>query len=434
MSRQPQLVRRPSPPESRDSSATPTENGPNFKVPALPRHLSNSTPLGSPLSQSVASSPKHHENEREYSSSDDEDQELQDELVTGFDRFGVQRANGAKSKIKQGPLVISALKNKDWRAVARKRRGGHYVPESGKVGTGADGSVGGLGTRDTINSGPTLSGLQIMRRDHAEDVKASDGDVAMEDTVDMQEEMEVETEDQRALRALLADADGVEHEGSTIHAIPTPISESDALKQDIDELPEAATLADYDRVPVSQFGAAMLRGMGWKEGTAATRKPGKGIVEPYLPASRPALLGIGAKEREVLDDGSKQKRRKPTEKYIPIVKKERSDSTRDRDRSRSPNRSAAPSRRTSRSPSRRDRDVSSRSDSSRRRDREYDDRSRGSRDGTRERERDIDRDRDRDYRRDYDKNQSRRDDYSRDKDSSYRKSDSSRDSYRRREH
>ena len=69
---------------------------------------------------------------------------------------------------------------------------------------------------------------------------------------------------------------------------------------------EGWTLADYERVPVSQFGAALLRGMGWKEGTAASRK-NKGPVEPYLPQSRPALLGIGAKEKEVLDDGSQKK-------------------------------------------------------------------------------------------------------------------------------
>jgi len=106
-------------------------------------------------------------------------------------------------------------------------------------------------------------------------------------------------------------------------------------------------LDDYARVPVSQFGAALLRGMGWKEGTAATRQPGKGLVEPYLPEARPALLGIGAKEREILDDGKGKKGgaiRRSEKRYVPVVKKERDDRPssasdgrdRKRERSRSP--------------------------------------------------------------------------------------------------
>lgn len=76
-------IRRPSP-VSRASSADS-----DFKVPAIPRHLSanNSTP-GSPLRRE---SPKP--NSRTYGERDssDEDEETEDELVTGFDQFGVQR-------------------------------------------------------------------------------------------------------------------------------------------------------------------------------------------------------------------------------------------------------------------------------------------------------------------------------------------------------
>ncbi|KAG1854939.1 hypothetical protein DFJ58DRAFT_913926 [Suillus subalutaceus] len=49
------------------------------------------------------------------------------------------------------------------------------------------------------------------------------------------------------------------------------------------------------------------------------------LVEPYLSKSRPALLGIGAKEQEVLGDGSKKKKRRGEEKrYIPLVRQESS--------------------------------------------------------------------------------------------------------------
>jgi G-patch domain len=281
------------------------------------------------------------------------------------------------------PLVIPALKNKDWRELARKRRNGiQYVPPSAMAVTGKDGSIGGLGTKDTINSGPVLSGLQVKQKA----ISVVEGVNVVEDVQDVGMEIEEETEDQKALRAILAETNGETHIDPVIDIIPTLISESDALKQDVDELPDAATLEDYARVPVSQFGAALLRGMGWKEGTSASRKPGKGLIEPYIPSARPALLGIGAKEQEVYDDGSKKggKSKRPDRRYVPIIKQERSDtpSNGTRDRSRSPRRngSGRTSRHSSRSPSR----YNSRSerrydtegqdrDRERRRDRRHDD-------------------------------------------------------------
>ncbi|KAJ3880052.1 DExH-box splicing factor binding site-domain-containing protein [Lentinula edodes] len=374
-------IRRPSPTSRAASSGPESDSGSSFKVPALPRHLTNDSSVpGSPLARSGTSSPYYDD------SDSDQDDEVQDELVTGFDKFGVQRCvfrqvsciqSSQLTKVlrqnhrrlherkkPQGPLVIPALKNRDWREAARRRRTlNQYVPESARAQTvGSDGSVGGLGTRDSINSGPVVSGLQYTKKEMDSEKREQDVvmvEVAGEDIPKAEEEED--SEDKAALRALLAGADG-EDSGPRIDIIPTPISEKDAYKQDVEELPESASLADYERVPVSQFGAAMLRGMGWKEGTAASRK-GNGIVQPYIPESRPALLGIGAKEMEVFDDGSKKRggNRRPEKRYIPVVKKDkdgnivsegearRRDSERERrrDRSRSPQRESRVSSRRS---------------------------------------------------------------------------------------
>ncbi|KAF5345351.1 hypothetical protein D9758_008467 [Tetrapyrgos nigripes] len=400
-------VRRPTPVSRATSSGPDSDSGSSFKVPSLPRHLVNDSAPGSPLARSNTSSPKsrHYEDDRDSS---DEDDQIQDELVTGFDQFGVQRLHEPK-KASQGPLVIPALRNRDWREMARKRRtASQFVPESARAqATGKDGSVGGLGTKDMINSGPVLSGLQVRKKEVS--VKKEE-DVEMMEVLVTEAEVKTEkvelTEDELALRALLAGNDG-EDSGPHIDVILTPVSEADAYKQDVDELPESASLEDYSRVPISQFGAAMLRGMGWKEGTAASRKR-TGMVEPYIPEARPALLGIGAKEMEVFDDGSSSKKKKHQikEKYIPVIKKdkdgnvieERRDKGR-RDRSRSPRRESRPSSRRG-SP---DRD----------RDRYYDDRRR---DSDRRRDRDYDRDRDSE-RKDRDRERDRRDrDRGKDKD------------------
>ena len=341
-------IRRPTPVSRATSSGADSDTPSSFKVPSLPRHLANTNDSipGSPLARSNTSSPKPSNSSAYYGddrdSSDENDDELEDELVTEFDRFGAQRCvsvpplllqsfqlteaphypprSPRKRAVNQAPLVIPAQQNRDWRELARKRRGAaQYVPPSAKATTGEDGSVGGLGVKDTINSGPVLSGLQVKSKP----VEQEDNKTILCVTEDIKMEDD-ETEDQRALRAILAETNGIKHEGPIVDIIPTPISEADAYKQDIDELPDVATLDDYARVPVSQFGAALLRGMGWKEGTAATRKAGKGLAEPYLPVARPALLGIGAKEREVLDDGSSKKiTGRPEKRYVPVIKRER---------------------------------------------------------------------------------------------------------------
>ena len=363
-------VRRPSP-VSRGESSGADSDGPSFKIPALPKHLRNggSTP-GSPLAQgdSAASSPK-----RSYDSvgSSDEEDETQDELISGFDKFGVQRCVkltrcpefgpqlteafdcSLREKPKpKGPLVIPALKNRDWRALAKKRKTAQmYVPESGRAAvTGADGTVGGLGTRGTINSGPQAVGLQVKQKRFASEV----GEVEMQEVEDEVKPQVEESEDQLALRALLASAAGEGDEDFASRTTIIPATEDEALRQDIEELPESASLNDYTDMPVSEFGAAMLRGMGW-----TGDGKGKKNVQPWLPQSRPALLGIGAKEKEVFDDGSKKKFfGKPDKKYIPVIKKERpvGSSTSSRNRTPSPSRRSGSHRRTrSTSPGNRDR-------------------------------------------------------------------------------
>ncbi len=226
-------------------------------------------------------------------------------------------------------MVIPALENRDWRAAARKRRAvGTFVPESSKAITGADGSVGGLGTRDEINSGPQNVGLLVKSRSNLDAGKLEDEDQPdKRDDISMESEKPPKqlTEDERALRAILQ---GDLAEATTqIDIIPPSRTETDAYREDVIALPDSATLADYDRVPIEQFGAALLRGMGWKEGTAVSRTR-KGPVEPYLPQARPALLGIGAKERPPEDvPGGSSKRKdgkkfaKPEKKYIPLVMK-----------------------------------------------------------------------------------------------------------------
>ena len=47
--------------------------------------------------------------------------------------------------------------------------------------------------------------------------------------------------------------------------------EKDAFQNDIDNLPETASLEAYEVMPVEAFGEAMLRGMGWSEAANSSK-------------------------------------------------------------------------------------------------------------------------------------------------------------------
>lgn len=90
-------VRRPTPVSRASSTGASSDGGSSFKVPALPRHLTNDSVPGSPLGRhgdgggSRGGSPKVKARTYDERDSSDEDEVIEDELVTGFDQFGVQR-------------------------------------------------------------------------------------------------------------------------------------------------------------------------------------------------------------------------------------------------------------------------------------------------------------------------------------------------------
>ncbi|KAM5145378.1 G-patch domain and KOW motifs-containing protein [Mantella aurantiaca] len=89
--------------------------------------------------------------------------------------------------------------------------------------------------------------------------------------------------------------------------VPTGFEDGD--KVNVDLRPESAEAADYETVPVEQYGMAMLRGMGWKEGEGIG-KTFKQDIKPLEQKLRPKGLGLGA-DRSALQDLEPQKPRRP---------------------------------------------------------------------------------------------------------------------------
>jgi hypothetical protein len=70
------------------------------------------------------------------------------------------------------------------------------------------------------------------------------------------------------------------------------LSERQKYKVDVELRPDENEV-DYEKMPIEDFGSALLRGMGWKEGKPVGKNP-NGIVSFLQVKPRPSLLGLGA--------------------------------------------------------------------------------------------------------------------------------------------
>lgn len=82
-----------------------------------------------------------------------------------------------------------------------------------------------------------------------------------------------------------------------------------AFHTDVASRPDEANVDKYNTIPVGEFGAALLRGMGWKDGEALGRDK-SGLLEPVQFRQRPVNLGLGAEPSDLKILQTHNKRRK----------------------------------------------------------------------------------------------------------------------------
>ena len=190
---------------------------------------------------------------------------------------------------KEAPMVIPSLPNRDWRQTVQ-RRTPSYRPEVRRQ----DGEV---VTHERTGDQPQRSGLRYAVKTESttngvtvkpEEVTIVNGEsstAAKTEPMTLEQqalaellagEQHTETEEERAQREMVI----AMREGKDM-------TEDEAFKRDVDTMPEESTLEDYAAVPVSAFGLAMVRGMGYDPKAASNTI----IHEPKL---RPQLLGLGA--------------------------------------------------------------------------------------------------------------------------------------------
>lgn len=292
------------------SSDTPHSGVPKiamkgFSLSAKPgsKPLSFSTkPTSKPSPSSTSTTLGKRPRAALHADSDSEDERpVKHEVVTGFDG-GIAVTESSRRKEKE-LLVIPKIGNRDWKAEMRKPKGKNLLPPEVQArARGEHSNSGKAVTKDVINTEADMPqwGLTIKEK---KTIIESNGQLAKteekpavpdQSPVDRSKE---KSQDQLAIEALMGIAPtktGPDLVIPTTTANETLVreSEEDAYKRAIREAPDVSTLEDYEAVPVEDFGAALLRGMGWKEGDT---KKGR-IDRPKEVVRRPNRLGLGAKE------------------------------------------------------------------------------------------------------------------------------------------
>ncbi len=226
------------------------------------------------------------------------------QLVSGFDQSGAVVTNGKKEE--KALLIIQAEKNRDWREESRRKRQKNLLPaevQAARSGTYEDLRAAQV-ERDEVSK---QSGISFVRRDQDGDTTMAEGQNSLQPPEEVAKA--IKTEDDKAMEALLGgekkstlvlpvledDRDGYKLEDS---AYDDYANEDDRFKADVASRPDVATLDDYEAIPVDGFGAALMRGMGWKDGGPVGKRNTQGSTtsKPRIVERRPAFLGIGAKE------------------------------------------------------------------------------------------------------------------------------------------
>lgn len=225
-----------------------------------------------------------------------------------------------------------AQKNRDWREESRRKRGRgrDLLPAEVRATKAGQQQQQQEGAQEIVNGGVQAYGLSFVKTTVVADGKIGadgDGDVRMDvaksgkvlenrlgpQNLEPQigeETVKRKTDDELALEALLGDGGGRKSTMVLPAVVDAPkddedaiwdgragtgINEDDAFRIDVASRPDSASLDDYAAVPVEEFGAALLRGMGWKEGEVVGKRKDQ-VSKPRILERRPALLGIGAKE------------------------------------------------------------------------------------------------------------------------------------------
>jgi hypothetical protein len=239
---------------------------------------------------------------------DDEDDSNKQQEISGWDAAEGGAVDVGGPKEKEQPRVIPALPNRDWRKEAQRKQ----------LAKAPHTQVRNVVVTEEMEEPKVQYGLTILKKEYQQENRSEEAAAPAEPMEDIKDSL---TEEQRlekkAIDALVNGKSGDDDLVIPLH------NEEELFVNDVRNAPDAPSLDAYEATPIEGFGAALLRGMGWKDGEAIGRNGNP--TKPPEVKRRPALLGIGAKETAAEDveigdfKPSKGKSKKGAQTYNPVA-------------------------------------------------------------------------------------------------------------------
>jgi len=208
--------------------------------------------------------------------------------------------------------VIGPQKDQGWRAQLHEKRRlqlqrmDHEVVASGVVKNGQGRDHDGEEAREELKlnrvpeDSTTQWGLVVsQKRNESRPSEAPDAEKDTKDTTTITTSAAAAVEESAAgdNSSLTADAEAMrallDERPARKQAVIIKLSEDDAYRRAHSDAPDESTLEDYENMPVEEFGAALLRGMGWN---------GDMGPKQAAPVRRPQGLGLGSKQLKADED------------------------------------------------------------------------------------------------------------------------------------
>ncbi|KAI0190306.1 DExH-box splicing factor binding site-domain-containing protein [Astrocystis sublimbata] len=292
------------------TGATPHAQAPRIAIKfaasssATSRPSSNATNRRGQPQPSSALGKRQRPNALQHDSDSGEDDDAigkhESVTIVGADN-DVSNSRDASDAKRRKEYVISSQKNRDWKADAKRRNGGRSH--------NSDTSSNKNPTQETAPADHDTDikwGLNVTTKPTHEDAPKSNNDSQEqgkrspdEDTLRPHSPVDVDKDAIDALLGKRKPAQQLIIKDSAGSNKPQ-FSEKDAYHKGVEEAADVSTIEEYDEIPEGEFGAAMLRGMGWKGEEIGSK--------PKEATRRPHLMGLGSKEDEEIRKGELARR------------------------------------------------------------------------------------------------------------------------------
>ncbi|KAH0495356.1 hypothetical protein TgHK011_008915 [Trichoderma gracile] len=213
------------------------------------------------------------------------------EAITGFGEDGAETKRKRPREEKK-EYVIARQPNRNWKDEVKKssRASKNLLPDEARAQQDAVTAETEPASLDTpLQWGLTVKEKIAVSEDKMDVGPADDERPKQSDTNDAPPAPPAaRTADEEAMDALLGKTPKEQR------VISAAVSEDDAYRRDVEASGAVSTLQDYEDMPVEEFGAALLRGMGWNG--EARGPPVKQVKR------RQNRLGLGAKELKEEED------------------------------------------------------------------------------------------------------------------------------------